>query len=134
VDVIIEIGDGIVLIERAHEPVGWALPGGFMDYDESPEDAARREVMEETGLEVELLDLLSVYGAPGRDPRQHNVSTVYVGRATGTPEGGDDAARAGIFALDALPSPLCFDHEQIIEDYRRFRALGERPKPHAGRR
>lgn len=129
VDVIIEIDGGIVLIERAHEPVGWALPGGFMDYGESPEDAARREVMEETGLEVELLELLSVYGAPDRDPRQHNVSVVYVGRATGIPVGGDDAARAGIFALGELPSPLCFDHSQIVEDYRRFRERGERPKP-----
>lgn len=133
VDVIIEIDGGIVLIERAHEPVGWALPGGFMDYGESPEDAARREVREETGLEVELLDLLGVYGKPDRDPRQHNVSVVYVGRATGTPRGGDDAARAGVFALDAMPSPLCFDHARIVEDYRRLRTLGERPKPEGAR-
>lgn len=129
VDVVIETDGGIVLIERAHEPKGWALPGGFIDYGEPPADAARREVMEETGLEVELTDLLSVYGDPGRDPRQHNLSIVYVGRAKGEPKGGDDAARAAVFALDALPSPLCFDHAQILTDYRRFRATGERPKP-----
>ncbi len=129
VDVIIEAPGGVVLIERAHEPRGWALPGGFIDYGEAPADAARREVKEETGLDVELTDLLFVYGAPDRDPRQHNLSVVYVARASGTPRGGDDAARAEIFALDALPSPLCFDHARILEDYRRFRATGERPRP-----
>jgi 8-oxo-dGTP diphosphatase len=129
VDVVIEMPGGIVLIERANEPKGWALPGGFIDYGEEPADAARREVMEETGLEVELTDLLFVYGAPDRDPRQHNLSVVYVGRAEGEPAGGDDAAQAAIYPLDALPSPLCFDHAQILADYRRFRDTGERPKP-----
>jgi 8-oxo-dGTP diphosphatase len=129
VDVVIETSGGIVLIERANEPKGWALPGGFIDYGEAPADAARREAMEETGLEVELSDLLFVYGAPDRDPRQHNLSIVYVGRAEGEPKGGDDAARAAVFPLDALPSPLCFDHARIVADYRRFRETGERPKP-----
>jgi 8-oxo-dGTP diphosphatase len=130
VDVVIEIpGRGIVLIERANEPRGWALPGGFIDYGEAPEDAARREAREETGLAVELTDLLFVYGAPDRDPRQHNLSITYVGRAEGEPRGADDAARAAVFSLDALPSPLCFDHARILEDYRRFRATGERPRP-----
>jgi ADP-ribose pyrophosphatase YjhB (NUDIX family) len=129
VDVVIELPAGIVLIERANEPKGWALPGGFVDYGEAPEDAARREAREETGLDVELTALLGVYGAPDRDPRQHNLSVTYVGRADGEPRGGDDAARARVFPLDALPSPLCFDHEQILEDYRRFRSTGERPRP-----
>ncbi len=118
-----------MLVERKNEPKGWALPGGFIDYGEAPADAARREAKEETGLDVELTELLSVYGAPDRDPRQHNLSVVYVGRAKGTPLGGDDAARAIVRAMDALPSPLCFDHAQILADYRRFRATGERPKP-----
>ncbi|HEY8427448.1 MAG TPA: NUDIX hydrolase [Sandaracinaceae bacterium] len=129
VDVVIETPAGIVLIERANEPRGWALPGGFIDYGEAPADAARREVKEETGLDVELTDLLFVYGDPQRDPRQHNLSIVYVGRAEGEPRGGDDAARARPFPLEALPSPLCFDHARILEDYRRFRASGERPRP-----
>lgn len=129
VDIIIETDGGIVLVERANEPRGWALPGGFVDYGEAPAAAARREAREETGLDVELTDLFSVYGAPERDPRQHNVSIVYVGTAEGEPRGGDDAARAAVFALDALPAPLCFDHERILEDYRRFRATGARPKP-----
>ena len=129
VDVIIETTGGIVLIERKHEPTGWALPGGFIDYGEPPNDAARREVTEETGMTVQLTALLGVYGAPDRDPRQHNLSVVYVGRAEGEPHGGDDAAEARVFALDALPSPLCFDHAQIVADYVRFKQSGERPAP-----
>lgn len=129
VDVVIEVDGGIVLIERANAPRGWALPGGFVDYGEAPEDAARREVMEETGLDVELTALLGVYGAAGRDPRQHNVSMVYLGRAAGQPRGGDDARRARVFAIDALPSPLCFDHEVILEDYVAYRETGRPPAP-----
>lgn len=128
-DVIVEVEGGIVLIERAAEPKGWALPGGFIDYGESAEDGARREVLEETGLTVSLTALLGVYSAPDRDPRQHNLSVVYIGSAEGTPAGGDDAAQAQVFALDALPAPLCFDHAQIIEDYRRFVGSGKQPPP-----
>ncbi len=129
VDVVVEVDGGIVLIERNNEPRGWALPGGFVDYGEAVEDGARREVMEETGLEVELTALLGVYSAPDRDPRQHNLSVTYVGRAEGHPKGADDAARAEVFALDALPEPLCFDHDRILADYRRFKETGEPPKP-----
>lgn len=132
VDVLIETEGGLVFIERANAPAGWALPGGFIDYGERPEDAAVREAKEETGLDVELLSLLGVYGAPDRDPRQHNVSIVYVGRASGRPSGGDDAAKAEIFAPDAPPSPLCFDHARILEDYRRFRETGAIPPPRRG--
>lgn len=128
-DVIVETKGGIVLIERAGEPKGWALPGGFIDYGESAEDGARREVMEETGLTVVLKSLLGVYSAPDRDPRQHNLSVVYVGSAEGIPTGGDDAAQAQVFALDALPSPLCFDHERILDDYRHFLKSGSPPTP-----
>lgn len=128
-DVIVEVEGGIVLIERAGEPKGWALPGGFIDYGESVEDGARREVLEETGLTVSLKTLLGVYSAPDRDPRQHNLSVVYVGSAEGTPAGGDDAAQARVFPLDALPTPLCFDHAQIIEDYRRLLETGNQPPP-----
>jgi ADP-ribose pyrophosphatase YjhB (NUDIX family) len=119
---------GIVLVERAHEPLGWALPGGFVDYGETVETAARREALEETGLEVTLSDLLGVYSDPERDPRQHTISTVFVGRAEGRPRGGDDAAAARVFALGSLPSPLCFDHARIVSDYLRFRRTGEGPE------
>lgn len=130
VDVVVECaleeGVGIVLIERCNEPRGWALPGGFVDYGERVAEAARREVLEETGLHVELEALLGVYSDPGRDPRQHNVSAVFVGRAEGRPKGGDDAARAEVFTLDNLPT-LVFDHAQVLEDYAAFRANGARP-------
>ena len=129
VDVIVEVDAGIVLIERRNEPRGWALPGGFVDYGEKVEDAARREVHEETGLDVELVVLLGVYSDPTRDPRQHNLSVTYVGRANGTPKGADDAARAIVAPLDALPTPLCFDHAQILADYQRWRSSGSLPRP-----
>ena len=128
VDVVVETEGGIVLIERRNPPHGWALPGGFVDYGECVEDAARREVLEETGLSVQLTTLLGVYSAPDRDPRQHNLSIVYIGTSAGHPRSGDDAARAKVFDVHALP-PLVFDHEQILADYRRFVGDGVRPKP-----
>lgn len=129
VDVLIELAGGIVLVRRKNPPPGWALPGGFVDYGEPLWAAAKREAKEETGLDVELTALLHVYSRPGRDPRLHTVSTVYVGRASGTPVGGDDAAEARVFPLDALPAPLAFDHAEIIADYVRFRCDGTRPPP-----
>lgn len=121
VDVIIHDPQrGVVIIERGHEPLGFALPGGFIDDGEQAEAAARREMREETGLDVELTGLLGVYSAPWRDPRRHTMSMVFVGR-TAHPEAlraGDDAARAAWHPLDALPAPLCFDHGIILEHFR----------------
>lgn len=116
VDVIIEINSGIVLIERKNPPHGWALPGGFVDYGESLEDAAYREALEETGLTVELLEQMHTYSDPARDARQHTISTVFIAKASGQPQGGDDALRAKIFIKGELP-PLVFDHGRIINDY-----------------
>lgn len=122
VDIIIESENGgekkIVLIERKNPPAGWAIPGGFVDYGESLEDAARREAKEETGLDVTLLRQFHTYSDPARDPRRHTMSTVFIATASGMPEGADDALRAGLFSADDLPSPLAFDHAQILEDYR----------------
>jgi len=133
VDIVIEIDGGVVLIERRNEPRGWALPGGFVDYGEQVEDAARREAKEETGLDVELTQLLGVYSSPDRDPRQHTMSVVYIATALGTPRGGDDASRAMIALLDDLPLPLCFDHARILDDYARFRRTGLLPRPTGAR-
>jgi 8-oxo-dGTP diphosphatase len=129
VDAIIEIDGGIVLVRRRHPPLGWALPGGFVEPGESVAAAARREAKEETGLDVELTELLGVYSDPKRDPRGiFTVGTVFIGRAAGRPVGGDDAAEARIFALEALPPDIPFDHPTIIDDYRRLRAgLGRPP-------
>jgi 8-oxo-dGTP diphosphatase len=129
VDLIIRIGEGIVLIRRKNPPLGWALPGGFMDVGETAEDAARREAQEETGLSVTLEHLLYVYSDPARDPRQHTMTVAFIARAEGEPVGMDDAAEARIFSLDALPSPLAFDHGRIIDDYRHFIRTGNRPSP-----
>ena len=127
VDILIDTGVGVVLIERANEPRGWALPGGFVDVGETVEAAAIREALEETSLAVELVDLLGVYSDPTRDPRGHTVSVAFVARAQGTPVGADDARRAEVFALDALPSPLCFDHARILADYAFHAQQGRRP-------
>ena len=117
VDVIIELAEGIVLIERRNEPLGWAIPGGFVDYGESLECAALRESLEETSLQVSDLRLLGCYSDPARDSRSHNISTVYVARGSGTPNAGDDAAGLAVFPIGSLPQPLCFDHGKILSDY-----------------
>ena len=117
VDIIIEINDGIILIERKNPPLGWALPGGFVDYGECLEDAAVREALEETSLEVYDLRLLGCYSDPGRDSRMHTISTVYVGRGRGVPSAADDAVNLSCFRLDSLPEQLCFDHTRILADY-----------------
>ncbi len=128
-DVIVELQGGIVLVRRRNEPIGWALPGGFVDVGEPVEQAAVREILEETGLTVQLETLFYVYSDPARDPRFHTMTVVFIGQAGGRPVGGDDAAEARVFPLDALPSPIVFDHASIIEDYRCFRETGRRPDP-----
>ena len=131
VDIIIEMWDRpqrpIVLIERRNSPHGWAIPGGFVDYGESVETAARREAQEETGLQVELMVQLHVYSQPDRDPRQHTLSIVFVAAAWGHPQAADDAKSVDLFELGQLPQPLCFDHGQILHDYQRYRHYGLRP-------
>lgn len=128
VDIIIEIPDGIILIERKNPPAGWAIPGGFVEYGESLEDAARREAREETSLRVHLLEQFATYSAPGRDPRFHTVTTVYLARSEGgEPWARDDARALGIFQEGNLPEPIAFDHRDILQQYFRYRRTGRKP-------
>lgn len=128
VDIIIELTDKphrpIVLIERKNPPLGWALPGGFVDYGESVETAAIREANEEVSLEVELIEQFQVYSDPKRDPRQHTLSIVFIAIAKGEPIAADDAKNLGIFQTWEIPDNLCFDHDKIIQDYLRYRHYG----------
>lgn len=131
VDIIIEAKrpagkSGIVLIQRKNPPYGWALPGGFVDYGESLEEAAVREAREETSLDIQLISQFHTYSDPDRDPRFHTISTVYIAKAKGTPKARDDARAIGIFTRRQLPRPLAFDHEKILDDY--FKAKFKKKK------
>jgi len=130
VDCIVELpGDRIVLIRRRNEPVGWALPGGFVDEGEALHDACVREVKEETGLNVDLSEQFFTYSDPARDPRKHTISTVFIGWAEGDPKGSDDAADARGFTLDTIPlAELVFDHSTIVSDYLTYKRTGKRRK------
>jgi 8-oxo-dGTP diphosphatase len=108
----------ILLVQRKHPPFQgmWALPGGFVEYGETTEQAVVREIKEETGLETSIRSLLGVYSQPDRDPRGHTISVVYLlAKKKGTVIGGDDAKKAAFQSLDELPD-LSFDHDKIIKD------------------
>jgi ADP-ribose pyrophosphatase YjhB (NUDIX family) len=118
VDIIIEIeSKGIVLIQRKNPPYGWAIPGGFVDYGESLEEAAQREAKEETNLNVTLIKQFHNYSDPKRDPRHHSISTVYIAKAKGIPKAKDDALGIGVFNESNLPDEIAFDHRSILDDY-----------------
>lgn len=118
VDIVIRVGAGqILLVERRNPPLGYALPGGFVDYGESLEAAAMREAKEETGIDLDNLRQFRAYSEPGRDPRQHTVTMVFTADGRGTPRAGDDA-RMLIQVDPRFPGvSLAFDHEQILRDY-----------------
>jgi 8-oxo-dGTP diphosphatase len=117
----------VLLIRRKHGPFtgAWALPGGFVDQDEPLEAAARRELREETGLEVGQLEQMQAFGDPGRDPRGWTVSIAFVAHVdpNTAATAGDDAAEAAWHPLDQLP-PLAFDHEKVLAFARRWLEQG----------
>ena len=128
VDLVVETAEGVLLVKRKNPPLGWALPGGFVDEGESLENAAAREAKEETGLDVRLREQFFTYSDPDRDPRRHTMTTVYLADAAGDPKAGDDAADARFWPWDCLPQPLCFDHGRILRDVREYLRSGRRPR------
>ena len=134
VDILIEAPESsateprVYLISRKNPPLGWAIPGGFIDYGESAEAAAIREALEETSLVVELVAQFAVYSDPSRDLRQHTMSVVFVARAVaGEPRAEDDAAEIAHFSEADLPDTICFDHRQILNDFFTYRRTHKRP-------
>ena len=123
VDILIQLESKrkIVLIKRKNPPSGWAIPGGFVDYGESLEEAARREAKEETNLDIELIRQFHTYSDPTRDPRHHTISTVYLAKGKGRLRAGDDALEIAVFAEPDLPDEMAFDHRTILQDY--FRSV-----------
>ena len=112
----------LLLIERKHPPFQnkWALPGGFVDTDESLIDAAYRELQEETNITNIKLTQFYAFGDKGRDPRGHTVSVVYFGFIENLQTNeiaGDDAASLKWFNIDDLPQ-LAFDHDKIISQFK----------------
>jgi 8-oxo-dGTP diphosphatase len=110
----------VLLIRRKKEPFAgaWAIPGGFIEMDETLEQSARRELREETGLVVGELEPVGVYGDPGRDPRGRTISVVSLARIEAPPpelQAADDAAELAWHRLDELPD-LAFDHAEILAD------------------
>ena len=117
VDIIINIEGRIILIKRKNPPYGWALPGGFVDYGETVENAAIREAKEETSLDLKNLKQFHVYSEPNRDPRGHTISVVFTADGIGKPKAADDAKEIGLFSQNDLSKEIAFDHKKILGDY-----------------
>ena len=110
----------IALVERWKEPYGWALPGGFVQYGETVEQAVIREAHEETGAQPVEPQFIGVFSQPDRDPRMHVVSLAYFAKVASLGQAGGDARRVKWFRLEALPNNLVFDHGRMIQDAKRF--------------
>ncbi len=118
VDIIIELEEGLVIIERSNPPYGYALPGGFLDRGESLEQAACREAKEETNMDLKNLRQFHTYSDPNRDPRFHTISTVFIAKGEGTPQFGDDAKGLKVVPYaELLIQTYAFDHKSVIQDY-----------------
>jgi ADP-ribose pyrophosphatase YjhB (NUDIX family) len=134
VDAIIQMDTQILLVKRKNEPFrGYmAIPGGFVNEGETVEDAAKREVREETSLDIELVDILGVYSDPKRDPRGHIMSTVFIAYVPVNRNksvealAADDASELEWIDLEAIPNEkFAFDHKRILMDYIKWKESGE---------
>ena len=121
VDAIILYNKKIVLIKRKNPPYEnyYALPGGFVEKGETVEQALKREVKEETGLDVDILKLVGVYSDPKRDPRGRVVSLCYLTKANGKLAPASDAVETTLFDISEVPE-LAFDHEQMMADAKEY--------------
>lgn len=132
IDAIIEFDDSVVLIQRSNPPFGWALPGGFVDYGESLEEAVIREVKEETGLDLLDIRQFHTYSDPKRDPRFHTIGTVFIAKAKGSPQAGDDAASLKLVKISQIKElDFAFDHKKILEDYLRYKSSSKGRENHS---
>ena len=124
VDAVVEKDNKVLLIKRRNAPFKdyWALPGGFIEYGESAEEAVRREVKEEANLDIKIKGLLGVYSDPNRDPRGHIISICFVAQGRGKGKGATDAKDATFFPMEELKGmKLAFDHSKILRDYKRYK-------------
>jgi 8-oxo-dGTP diphosphatase len=128
VDIILQRGSKVLMVRRKKDPFKdyLALPGGFVNEGETVEEAVKREALEEASLEVEPIDILGVYSDPGRDPRKHTMSVVFVGIVVGGEgKAGDDAAAIEWVELDSIGNQrVAFDHDKILHDYRQWKGSG----------
>lgn len=127
VDLLLRYHGRIVLVYRRNDPVNWALPGGYVDYGEPLEAAARREALEETNLELEELEQFHTYSDPERDTRQHSITTVFLATGRGELRAGDDAEKVALFDPSEAPHPLAFDHSRMVRDFEAYLREGRRP-------
>ncbi|MBT6774435.1 NUDIX hydrolase [Candidatus Woesearchaeota archaeon] len=119
-NIIVEHENKILLLKRNTEPYlgKFALPGGFVDYDEQVEVAAVREVKEETGVDIEVIEILGVYSAPDRNPSKHTISTVFIAKPLNVNLISSEEGEPVWMLIDeVIKTGLCFDHDKILNDY-----------------